>query len=121
MTTLQKPSSGVRGIVVGDIVRKLVGRIMAQQMSDAIKAATAPFQCVLSTRTDTECIAHALQAISELNPKTTIFSVNGIGAFDLVSRKKKGWKLSSVAVRPHVLWHSFAIFLGRRRKHDPLD
>ena len=82
MTALQKPSGGVRGIVVG-----LVGRTMAQQMSDAVKAATAPFQYALSTRAGTECIAHALQAISELNPETTILSVDGIGAFDLISRK----------------------------------
>ena len=34
-----------------------------------------------------DCIAHALQAISELNPETTKLSVDGIGAFDLISRK----------------------------------
>ena len=32
MTTLLKPNGGVRSIVVGDIVRKLVARTIAQQM-----------------------------------------------------------------------------------------
>ena len=50
LTALQKPNGGVRGIVVGDILRRLVGRTMAQQLSDVVKAATAPFQYALSTR-----------------------------------------------------------------------
>ena len=66
MTALQKSSGGVRGIIVGDIVRRLVGRTMAQQMSNAVKAAMAPFQYALSSRAGRECIAHALQTISEL-------------------------------------------------------
>ena len=33
LTALRKPNGGVRGIVVGDIVRRLVGRTMAQQFS----------------------------------------------------------------------------------------
>ena len=57
------------------------------ELSDAVKAATAPFQYALSTRAGTECTTHVLQAISELNPETTILSVDGIGAFDLISRK----------------------------------
>ena len=51
-----------------------------------MKRATSPFQYALSTRAGCECIAHALQAITEMNPDATILSVDGIGAFDLVSR-----------------------------------
>ena len=50
ITALQKPSGGVRGIVVGDIFRRLVARTIAQQMSDVVEAANAPYQCGLSTR-----------------------------------------------------------------------
>ena len=39
----------------------------------------------LSTRAGCECIAHALQGLSELDPNTTI-SKDGIGAFDQISR-----------------------------------
>ena len=37
MTALQKPSGRVRGIVAGDIVRRLVARTMAQQLSPAVE------------------------------------------------------------------------------------
>ena len=35
---------GVRGIVAGDLVRRLIAGTMAQQMSDAVKLATSPHQ-----------------------------------------------------------------------------
>ena len=35
MTALQKSGGGVRGIVVGDVVRRLVGRTIAQQLGKA--------------------------------------------------------------------------------------
>ena len=52
-----------------------------------MKGATSPFQYALSTRAGCECIAHALQALTELDPAATVLSVDGIGASDLVSRK----------------------------------
>ena len=68
MTALPKPNGGVRGIVSGDVLRRLVARTMAQQLGPAVKAATAPHQYALSTRAGCECIAHALQGLCELNP-----------------------------------------------------
>ena len=44
MTALRKANGGVRGIVVGEVVRKLVARTMAQQLGPQVEAATAPFQ-----------------------------------------------------------------------------
>ena len=81
MTALQKPHGGVRGIVAGDIVRRLVARAMAQRMS-VVEAATAPFHASSTT----ECIAHALQLSTEENPRTTVSSMDGIGAFDSISK-----------------------------------
>ena len=49
--------------------------------------ATAPFQYALSTKAGCECVAHALQALSELNPKAIVLSIDGISAFDLISRR----------------------------------
>ena len=60
LTALQKPRGGVRGIVVGDVLRRLVARTMAQQLGKAVEAATAPHQHALSTRAGTECVAHAM-------------------------------------------------------------
>ena len=86
LTSLAKPSGGIRGIVCGDIVCRLVATTMAQQLAPTVERATSPFQCALTTRTGGECIAHALQAFTDLDDRTTVLSIDGIGAFDLISR-----------------------------------
>ena len=87
VTALQKPNASVRGIVASDVFRRLVARTMAQQLGPAIERATSPFQYALSTRAGTECIAHAIQALTDLDPTATVVSIDGIGAFDVVSRR----------------------------------
>ena len=86
MTALQKPSGGVRGIVVGDTFRRLVARTIAQQVSQAVEVATAPFQYALRTRAGCECVSHVFQTLTDLDEQATILSVDGVGAFDLISR-----------------------------------
>ena len=46
ISALQIPSGGARGIVTGDIIRRLVSLTMAQQLGPAVQRATAPFQYV---------------------------------------------------------------------------
>ena len=79
MTALTKPDGGVRGIVAGDVVRRLVSRTMAQQMGKVVESATSPFQYALSTMAGT--------ALTELHPEETVTSIDGISAFDLISRE----------------------------------
>ena len=50
MTALRKPAGGVRGIVVGDVIRRLVARTVAQQVGSNVEKATAPYQHALSTQ-----------------------------------------------------------------------
>ena len=45
------------------------------------------FQYALSTRSGTECIAHAIQGLTDLDEAATVVSIDGIGAFDVVSRR----------------------------------
>ena len=85
-TALQKPDGGVRGIVAGGIVRRFVARTISQQLMEDVQKATAPFQYAFATRAGFECIAHALQGITELNPRATVTSIDGISAYDLISR-----------------------------------
>ncbi|CAK0805609.1 unnamed protein product, partial [Prorocentrum cordatum] len=40
----------------------------------------------LSTRAGTECVAHLIQSLTQANPEATVLSIDGIGAFDLMSR-----------------------------------
>ena len=86
MTALQKPDGGVRGIVVGDVFRRVVARTIAQQNAKLGEAATHPFQYALSTRAGTECVTHIVQAMTSEDREATILSIDGIGAYDLVSR-----------------------------------
>ena len=87
LTALTKPDGGVRGIVAGDVVRRLVSRTIAQQLSAAVETVTAPHQYALSTKAGTECIAHVLQSLTELHPEATVTSIDGISAYDLISRE----------------------------------
>ena len=86
LTALRKPDGGVRGIVAGDVIRRLVSRTIAQQIGKAVERATAPHQYALSTRAGSECIAHVLQGLCEQNPQATVISIDGLGAFDQISR-----------------------------------
>ena len=40
----------------------------------------------MTTRAGTECIAHVLQGVTDLDHRATVLSIDGIGAFDSVSR-----------------------------------
>ena len=51
-----------------------------------VKMATFPHQYALSTRAGCECIAHALQGLTEMDPRATVTSIDGVSAFDLISR-----------------------------------
>ena len=87
LTALSKPDGGVRGIVAGDVVRRLVARTISQQLAPAVERATSPHQYVMTTRAGFECVAHALQGLTELDPEATVTSIDGVGAFDLISRR----------------------------------
>ena len=87
MTALAKPDGGVRGIVAGDVIRRLVARTMAQQLGEAVENATAPFQYASRTKAGCECVAHVLQGLTELDPQANVTSIDGISAFDLMSRR----------------------------------
>ena len=112
ITALQKPDGGVRGITVGEVFRRLVSLTIAQQLAPAVEEATSPFQYALTTRSGCECVAHAVQSLTDVDGRATILSIDGIGAFDLVSR-------GSTPLRETVLWFAQQVYLGRRRGGEP--
>ena len=93
-------------MVAGDVVRRLVARTISQQRAH---------QCAMSTRAGCECVAHALQGLTELDPNATVTSVDGISAFDMISRQSmfggspstSGWKHRPF--RPLVLWAAVGV------------
>ena len=40
----------------------------------------------MSTRAGTVCVAHALQVLTELDAQATVVSIDGVGAYDSMSR-----------------------------------
>ena len=50
VTALRKPNGKIRGIIIGDIMRRVVARTIAEQVVLAVEEATAPFQYALSTK-----------------------------------------------------------------------
>ena len=86
MTSLQTPNGGAEGSLL-ETSYGSVARTKAQHMMPVVEAATAPYQYALSTSAGTECVAHALQLLTEENTRSTVLSIDGIGAFDMISLK----------------------------------
>ena len=75
-----------------------MARTMSQQMMEEVQSATAPFQYAMSTKGGCECIVHAFQGLTEMNARATVMSIDGISAYDLVSRKAMLQGLNELAV-----------------------
>ena len=109
LTALAKPDGG-EGIVVGDIVLRLVARTMAKQVAKKAEKATSPFQHALSTRAGCECVAHIVQAVTDQDVNATVVTIDGVGACDLISRNamletlEDGRRRSDPPVCAVVLW-----------------
>ena len=76
----------VRGLVLGDTFRRLLSRTLAQTFGAAFDAACAPHQFALSTRAGAEALTRAVRARLALDDQATIVSIDGVGAYDHVSR-----------------------------------
>ena len=96
MTALQKPDGGVRGVATGTSFRRLVAKTLARQFSKRVEATCVPFQFALSTRAGTDCVGHAIRALTDADPTATVLSMDGIGAYDHVLRSAMMSKLHDV-------------------------
>eukprot|EP00973_Karenia_brevis_P048052 6668348-Karenia_brevis.AAC.1 len=86
LTALLKPNRRVRGIAAGDSFRRLVSKTLAKQFQQVLRAAVAPYNFGLCDRSGTDSAVHFLQYLTDENPSKIILSIDGIGAFDHVSR-----------------------------------
>ena len=69
---------------------------MAQQIGKEVDEATRPFQYALSCRVGTECVSHILSFLTSEDDQATILSIDGIGAFDSISRQSMMEKIHSL-------------------------
>ena len=96
MTALRKRDGGVRGIVTGDTLRRLVARSLAQTYAQDFEHACAPFQYALQTRAGTDCVGHMVRAALDSDPDRVVLSLDGIGAYDHIRRAAMLSKLRSL-------------------------
>ena len=100
IVALQKPDGrGIRALVIGDVLRRLVGRVLAQVFALRLETACLPFQYGLSTRAGAEALPRVLRAATEVDPRATILSVDAVGAYDHVSRQAM---LAALHARPEL-------------------
>ena len=76
---------GVRGIATGSSFRRSVAETLARQFGRIVEQECAPFQFALSTRAGTDCVGHAIRAMTDLNSRATVM-FDRIGANDHVLR-----------------------------------
>ena len=124
MVALQKPNGGVRGLVIGDVLRRVVSRCLAQMFATNIHAACSPHQFALSTRAGTGAIIHALNTATQHNTATTVLSIDGVGAYDTISRTSMLHGLfntpaANQCLRVLVVCHGVGIRLARWIVHAP--
>ena len=86
---------GPRHCYIRTSFRRLVARTLARQFGKAVEATCVPFQFALSMRAGTDCVGHAIRALTAANPMT-VLSIDGIGACDHVYRSASLKKLHSV-------------------------
>ena len=113
-TALQKPSGGVRGIVAGEVLRRLVRN---GAPGPAVEDFTAPFQFAITTRSGSECVAHTIQALCQTDPELTLTSLDGVSAFDLISRRAMLEGLARVSGGDSALFFVH-LFYGRPSTHS---
>ena len=80
------PTFDVRGIATGLCLRCFVARTIARQYSDIVLEHTRPFQFALSTRAGVDCDALICRAMTDADGDAVISSLDGVGAYDHVSR-----------------------------------
>ena len=96
MTAIRKACNGVRGIATGTSLRRLIAKTLARQFGEEMEEACAPFQFALSTRAGTYCMGHIIRFLTDLDPETTVLSIDGIGAYDHIYRSSMLGKLHSL-------------------------
>ena len=69
------------------MLRRVVGRSLAQQFAPAVQAARLPHQHGFSTRAGTEAVIRLLRAAKEADARATVLSVDAVCAFDHIARQ----------------------------------
>ena len=88
ITTTLKPNGKIRGISAGDSFRRLTTKSIARQKQAIFRKLVAPANFRICEHSGTDTLAHILQALTDDDPDRVILSIDGVGAFDHVSRAR---------------------------------
>ena len=66
---------------------RLFARTISKQIMKEAEEATAPHQHAFGTKVGCGCVAHILQSSTDEDEHDTVVSVDGIGAYDTISRR----------------------------------
>ena len=93
-----------------------------------MEEATAPFLYALTTKSGGECVAHAVQSLTDLDCRATVLSIDGISAYDLISSScdvgriaTSSWERYCASFRAPVLLQALPVSLDRRQRRHPCD
>ena len=88
LTALLKPNQRIRGIASGDSFRRLVSKSLARQYQQELRAAVYPHNVGMCDRSGTDTAIHAIRYLTDRYPDKVVISIDGVGAFDHVSRAR---------------------------------
>jgi hypothetical protein len=83
---LLKPAGGIRPIAVGEILRRICGRILLQQHAGAARQALEPLQVGVGTRNGGIALFHAASTYLAANPDQVLLNIDLRNAFNRMSR-----------------------------------
>ena len=66
------PSARVRGLAIGETLRRLVSRTLAQQFHDEVESKTAPFQFGIASKGGVEAATHLIRTVTDFDPRMTV-------------------------------------------------
>ena len=120
LTALRKPNVRGRGVVTGDMFRRLMAATLAQQFGSEMERACEPFQFALPTRAGADSLGLLLRAATDADPLATDTAIDGIGAHGYIHRASMLRELKTAgaasAELPFVRW-----LCGRRSTYLWLD
>ena len=83
---LLKPNGGIRPIAIGEILRRLCGRILLRKHASAARATFEPLQVGVGTRNGGIAIVHSTTALLAAKPRLVLLNIDLKNAFNRMSR-----------------------------------
>ena len=86
LIALLKDNGGVRPIAIGEILRRLCGRILLRKHSQAARETLEPIQVGVGTKNGGIAIVHSATALLAAKPHLVLITIDLVNAFNRMSR-----------------------------------